>query len=147
MAEAEARQKLRLAEGLARAADAAEGAIGAHARKQRAAGRRAEQAQAAAQAEADKARKVRVRFLSLIGQHCNLMVCSAAVHGAGSPLVSVHGASPHACDMLWRGLFWAVLHAPGQAWRARPCEADVLRGRIGDWGPRHALAAHTPQPW
>ncbi len=60
MAEAEARQKLRLAEGLARAADAAEGVITTHARKQRAAGRRAEQAQAAAQAEADKARKVRV---------------------------------------------------------------------------------------
>ena len=58
MAEAEARQKLRLAEGLARAADAAEGAINTHAQKQRAAGKRVEQAQAAAQAEADKARRV-----------------------------------------------------------------------------------------
>ena len=58
MSEAAAKQKLRLAERMSQAADGAEAAISNHARKQRAAGRRAEEAQAAAQAEADKARKV-----------------------------------------------------------------------------------------
>ena len=59
MQEADARRQLRLAEGLGKAVAAAEERINAHARKLRAADRRAQDAAAEARAAAEQACKVR----------------------------------------------------------------------------------------